>query len=90
MESTLALVKSIDITSHVQTKLWIIEIVYSLSERIPLKDLYLENSKLKYDFQELVKQIFDDLTPVITKSRNFTHRQEIRAGIFNMFSKEER
>lgn len=34
--------------------------------------------------------MLDDLTPVATKSRTFTHRVEIKAGIFNMFSKDEK
>lgn len=40
VESALHLIKSISQTCHIQTKLWMLEVLYSLSERVSFKDLY--------------------------------------------------
>lgn len=55
VESILSLIKGIKISSHIQTKLWNLEILYCLFERVPFKDLHLENTKLKVEFQEMTK-----------------------------------
>lgn len=49
------MIKSLKITTHIQTKLWIVEILYCLYERISFRDLHLENPRLKIDFQEMAK-----------------------------------
>lgn len=41
VESTLHLIKSLKITTHIQTKLWIVEILFCLYERISFRDLHL-------------------------------------------------
>ncbi len=89
IELTLSLLKSLKISSHIQTKLWIIETLYCIHERIPFRNLQLENPKLKADFQEMTKELIEELMYIVSKSKNFTHRTEIKTGLFNIFGKTE-
>lgn len=57
VESTANLLKSLKISTHVQTKIWILEILYCLYERIPFRSFQWENSRIKLDFQEMLKEI---------------------------------
>ena len=38
----------------------------------------------------MLKELLEDLSLVVTKSKNFTHKSEIKSGLFSMFSKEEK
>ena len=55
VESGFNLLRNMKLSSHVQTKLWILEILYTFSERISFKELGTEFGKLKSEFQELCK-----------------------------------
>lgn len=51
------MLKIIDLSGHLQSKLWILEILYCISMKVDLKTVYIEHSKFKSDIQSFTKDI---------------------------------
>lgn len=76
-------------TTHIQTKLWLLELLDLLFKKVSLKEIGFE-SRGRAELQEIVKDILGDLSAVITGARDFTHKVEIKSGLRGLFSKEEK
>jgi hypothetical protein len=76
----------------VQTKLWLLEIIELIGVRIiSTKELNIEHgARIRNDLHHITKDLLDELLAVITRSKNFTHRSEVKTGIFGLFNKEEK
>lgn len=79
-------------TSHIQSKLWLLEILELISQRMMVsKDIAIDNwPKMKQEIQDITKELIDEVVSIINKSKSFTHRTEVKTGLFNLFSKEEK
>lgn len=79
-------------TSHIQSKLWLMEIIELIGQRMMVsKDVNIENwSEIKNVIRSTTKELIDEIVSVINRSKLFTHKYEIKTGLFNIFSKEEK
>ena len=84
-----SILKHLSETSHIQTKLWILEMLDLLFKKVSLKEIGIDG-KGRTELQELVRGIIIELSAVITRSKDFTHKTDIKAGIRSLFSKEEK
>lgn len=76
-------------TSHIQSKLWLLEILELISQRMMVsKDISIDNwPKMKQEIQDITKELIDEVVSIINKSKSFTHRAEVKTGLFNLFNK---
>lgn len=88
-DSCFTLLRHLAETTHIQTKLWLLEILDLLFKKVSLKEIGFDG-KGRSELQELVKDILVELSAVITRSKDYTHKVEIKAGIRSLFSKEEK
>ena len=55
------------------------------------KDVHFDGwGKTKSDLQNTTKELFEEIVEVIAGRRCFTHKAEIKTGLFTLFSKEEK
>mgnify|MGYP006910306005 CR=1 FL=1 len=86
-ECCFSLLKHVSETCHIQTKLWLLEMLDLLFKKVSLKEIGFDG-RGRGELQELVRGVLGDLSAVITRSKDFTHKVDIKAGIRSLFSKE--
>jgi hypothetical protein len=66
-----------------------LELLYCLSEKINLKNFIYDNSKLKSELYGLNNAILEEVTSVISKSKLFTKKSEVKSGWFSKVNIEQ-
>lgn len=90
LESLIDIFQIFKASPHIQTKLWVLQLIDLVGHRmLSSKEISLEGgSKVREKLQQLTKEIIDEMQAVISKSKVFTHRFELKTGLFSLFTKQ--